>query len=374
MKSIAAGRLRHDVHLIDHDLPPIQSGEVVVRTLETGICSTDRELLSEGILSTPDGDDFLVLGHEALGEVLETGPGVTTLSVGDLVVPTVRRGCGICDFCKNGRSDMCSTGGYKERGIIGLHGFMSEKFIEEETNLVKIPERIRRYGVLLEPMSVAIKAIEESALIQSARLYPHRDIDVKRIFRKALIIGAGPIGLLTALAMIHHDVTAFCADIDEHGGTKSTLVEDMGGHYLNLKRYQKNNGMDLDRIRTEGGFGEVDIIVDASSHPLTCFQLMDVLAPNGIAAILGLPHKTGVQKIKPDELMARLVMKNHIVLGSVNSNKTHFEKTRHYLEAMESKHEAVLSGIVSHRLPFSDFQEAFRIEERDRIKVVISWE
>jgi threonine dehydrogenase-like Zn-dependent dehydrogenase len=377
MKSIAAKKQGRAVSLIHVDLPHIKNDEIMISTLETGLCSTDRELLTDGVISPPEGSEFLILGHEALGKVVEVGSGVSSFRAGDLVVPTVRRGCGRCDFCNNGRSDMCSTGNYKERGIQGLHGFMSERFIENETNLIKMPDSMRRHAVLLEPMSVAIKAIEEAFMIQKTRLYGHSDRpsrEVFEVFRNALIIGAGPIGLLTSLAMLYYKVNIFCADIVEHGGTKSTIIEELGGHYINLKEYQKGSEIDLQRIRNKTILGEVDCIIDASSHPLTCLQLIDVLTPNGVVAILGLPHKNGIQKVKTSELMSSLVLKNHIVMGSVNSNKRHFEKARDCIEVLQKQYYNVLSRIVTHSLPFSDYRQALEIDERDRIKVVLTWE
>jgi glucose 1-dehydrogenase len=70
--------------------------------------------------------------------------------------------------------------------------------------------------------------------------------------------------------------------------------------------------------------------------------------------------------------MSSLVMKNHIVLGSVNSNKRHFEKARDCIEVLQKKYDNVLSRLVTHRLPFADYRQVFGIEGRDRIKVVLT--
>src|SRR5262245_21840057 len=67
--------------------------DVAVRVREVGICGTDREISEFHYGTPPDGSDGLVLGHEALGEVVSVGPAVRTLRPGDLVALTVRRPC-----------------------------------------------------------------------------------------------------------------------------------------------------------------------------------------------------------------------------------------------------------------------------------------
>src|ERR1700680_5045370 len=83
--------------------------DVLVQVLRVGVCGTDREVMAHGIggpRGLPVGDDYLVVGHEAVGRVLRVGPGVRSLRAGDLVVPTVRRGCTTCPACAVGQADL----------------------------------------------------------------------------------------------------------------------------------------------------------------------------------------------------------------------------------------------------------------------------
>src|SRR5690348_4748562 len=103
-----------------------QPDDVLVQMLRVGVCGTDRHVMErtfDARRQIPEGFEFLVLGHEAVGRVVEVGPEVTGLRSGDLVVPTVRRACGECEPCAADQADMCTTGKYRERGIVGLHGF-----------------------------------------------------------------------------------------------------------------------------------------------------------------------------------------------------------------------------------------------------------
>jgi threonine dehydrogenase-like Zn-dependent dehydrogenase len=121
MKAVAVNARKREVGVIDHPAPEIaQATEVKFRTLEVGICGTDREICRFDYGNPPAGFDHLVLGHEGLGIVTEVGAEVHNINPGDLVVPTVRRPCHHehCTPCRNDRSDFCTTGHFVERGMI----------------------------------------------------------------------------------------------------------------------------------------------------------------------------------------------------------------------------------------------------------------
>ena len=92
MKAIAAFPAERQVRRVNHAAPAEPRGEQVrVRTLEVGVCGTDGELCAFHFGHPPPREPYLVLGHEALGVVEAVGPEVTSLVVGELVVPSVRR-------------------------------------------------------------------------------------------------------------------------------------------------------------------------------------------------------------------------------------------------------------------------------------------
>src|SRR6266498_5963295 len=94
MRAVGVVPGEREVRLIEHETPKIASArEVKVRSLEVGVCGTDREICTFVYGSPPNGFDYLVLGHESLGEVIEVGAGVSRFKPGDLVVPSVRRPC-----------------------------------------------------------------------------------------------------------------------------------------------------------------------------------------------------------------------------------------------------------------------------------------
>ena len=91
MIAIGVRKGSHEPEQFDVGRPEAGEGEVLVRTLRVGICGTDREILEGGDARVPEGEEFLILGHEALGRVEAVGRGVSGIREGQLVAPSVRR-------------------------------------------------------------------------------------------------------------------------------------------------------------------------------------------------------------------------------------------------------------------------------------------
>ncbi len=133
MRAVAVFPDKKQISLVDHPEPSLTSPtEVKLRILDVGICGTDREIAAFEYGFAPAGSDYLVLGHESLGEVVEIGKDVTSVKPGDLAVLSVRRPCPeFCPACAAGRQDFCYTGHFKERGINQLHGYLTSHVVEE---------------------------------------------------------------------------------------------------------------------------------------------------------------------------------------------------------------------------------------------------
>ena len=184
---------------------------MLVRTLEVGVCGTDREI-SEGHFGVPPEDEsLLVLGHEALAVVERDGYGFTR---GQLVTATVRRSCGHCIACAEGSPDSCLTGDYSERGITRLHGYARELVAEDPEQLVEIPKSLGRLGVLAEPMSIC-----ERALLHARTIGGRQPWQLER----ALVIGAGAIGVLMTYLLRLADVEVSTASLEPENELVETV-------------------------------------------------------------------------------------------------------------------------------------------------------
>lgn len=161
MKAIAVipGK-RNSIHLADLPEPSvsdiINGRGVVVEVLRVGVDGTDKEINAAEYGQAPPGYDFLVIGHECFGRVVEVGDQVWELKPGDYVVPTVRRPGGSF-YDKIGQYDMTTEDIYYERGINLRHGYLTEYFVDEPEYIVKVPKALKHVAVLLEPTSVIEK-------------------------------------------------------------------------------------------------------------------------------------------------------------------------------------------------------------------------
>ena len=365
MKAIAIKPGTVDIQLTDVPEPQIQSPtQVKIQILEVGICGTDREEALGGRADAPPGHSHLIIGHEMFGRVVETGAEVATVAVGDYAVFSVRRGCGKCVPCLNNRSDMCYTGDYTERGIKAVHGFETEYVVDEEQYVVKVPESMKSIGVLAEPMSVAEKAIDEALSIQTSRL--PEAIKGQWIPRKiALIAGMGAIGILAAVALLLRGAKVIGLDVVDENTKRPSILKQLGGLYVDSR---KTNVKDLDEK-----FGQIDFIFEATGVAEVGFNLIDALGTNGIYVMTGIPHGERPVCITGGELMRQLVLKNQLILGSVNAGPKHFELAIRDLEKAKNKWGSLMDEIITTRVSYREFRKALDFRSIDDIKTVIEW-
>jgi threonine dehydrogenase-like Zn-dependent dehydrogenase len=214
-------------NLDDVPEPGAELGSVVVETLAVGVCGTDAEIASGLYGWAPPGRERLILGHESLGRVVDPGPSGS--AVGDHVVGIVRRpDPEPCPNCAVGEWDMCTNGGYTERGIKRVDGFMSDRWRIEPDYAVKVDKSLGVLDVLLEPTTVVAKAWEHIAAIGRRSFWEPSTV---------LIVGAGPIGLLAALIGVQHGGDVHVLD-RVTSGLKPELVEALGAWVSNTESHQ----------------------------------------------------------------------------------------------------------------------------------------
>ncbi|GCC10342.1 L-threonine 3-dehydrogenase [archaeon] len=345
---------KESAHIIDVDKPEISSSEVRVKVLRVGICGTDHEI-DQGLYGeAPEGEDFLILGHESLGIVEETGRDVKGFEKGDMVVSTVRRPCPEnCLNCRSGENDMCLTGNFKERGIKSLHGFMAEYYKEIPEYLVKIPEELSDVGVLLEPLSIVEKAIMQTFKIQERMKWKPKT---------ALVLGAGPIGLLATFVLRDMGINTYTLALDSIDSKKARLVMESGASYIDsTKEPIPELGEKL---------GNIDFILEATGSSTVSFQAMDILGINGVLALTGITGGDKKLEVDADRLNLSLVLGNKLIFGSVNANITYFRKGVKHMQNFEVKWPGLLSKLISRKVAFEDFKEAL-LRKKDDIKVII---
>jgi threonine dehydrogenase-like Zn-dependent dehydrogenase len=311
---------QRDVRIVDVPAPELRNEhDVTIRVREVGVCGTDREICEYHYGSPPAGTERLVLGHEVLGEVVAVGPAVRRVARGDLVVVTVRRPCADpeCVACRAGRQDFCMTGHFRERGINGADGFMTELVVEDERYLVRVPWALADVAVLVEPLTIAAKAAVEVDAI--TKRYPWESAA-----SRALVLGAGPIGLLAAMMLRSRDVRTFVYSLEPTDSDRADLVRSIGAAYVSAR--------DVPVEEIESRTGAADIVFEAVGVAKVAFAAIGALAPNGIFVLSGVPAPGRPQEVDLDGIMRNIVLKNQVLFGTVNASRTAFEESVAYLE------------------------------------------
>jgi glucose 1-dehydrogenase len=366
MKALSLKPGTKNVHLTNVPEPKIQSPhQVKVKVIEVGICGTDREEVSGGRADAPKGDSELIIGHEMLGEVVELGKSVDTVRIGDPVVITVRRGCGICEPCLKGCADMCETGKYVERGIKERHGYDAEMVVEEEEFIVKVPKAIKHIAVLTEPTTVVEKAISEAARLQVARLPTKLKPDAWLKGKKVLVAGLGPIGLLASMILRLRGAAVFGLDIVDPKSLRPQILNAMGGTYVHTAH--------IDPVSFSKTYPQIDMIVEAAGIACLDFDLIQLLGYNGIYVLTGVPGEQKPLSINGSAIMRQLVLKNQVIFGSVNAGKEDFERAVKDLAKADKKWKGVIEKMITSRTPYTDFEKALFNHAPNEIKAVLKW-
>jgi threonine dehydrogenase-like Zn-dependent dehydrogenase len=314
--------------------PLPEEGEVLLRTLEIGVCGTDAEIAAGLFGVAPPGERELVLGHELLGEVLE---GAGEFRPGDLVAATVRRSCGRCAACAAGSPDSCLTGDYRERGITSLHGFARELATESPEHLVVIPRELGRLGVLAEPASICSRGIRHAHAIGSRQAWEPA---------RALVLGAGAIGLLSALFLRLEGLEVWLASLEPAGSEKARLTE------LADVRYVSTRAAGLGEL---GGF---DLVVEATGDAEAMAAALGLLARNGVACLLGLDARPGTVALERRTLGVDFLLGNRAVFASVNAHPQDWAAAVRRLGELRERWPDAADRLVGLRVEPDRFEEA----------------
>ncbi len=320
-------------------VPRPAAGELLVRTLEVGVCGTDREI-GEGLFGVAAEEGRpLVLGHELLGVVEHGGHGFAR---GDLVTATVRRSCGRCPACAAGAPDACLTGDYAERGITRLDGFARELVAEAAEHLVALPASLGRLGVLAEPASVCARGLRHARAVGGRQPWAPR---------RALVLGTGTIGVLSTCFLRLDGLDVWAVGRGERGGDAARLVEAFGA------RYAPADATPPAELAAEvGGF---DLLVEAAGDAQLMLDALGLLGRNGVACLLGIDGRPGAVHLDGRVIGVDLVLQNRALIGSVNAHRSDWEDAVARLDAARRRWPDALGALVGLRVPLHRFADAF---------------
>ena len=350
------------IHLTDLPRPHVSevpNGRgVLVRIVRVGVDGTDKEINAAEYGQAPPGFDFLVTGHECMGQVEDVGENVTELALGDYVVPTVRRP-GKSFYDTIGQYDMTTDDVYFERGINLRHGYLTEYFVDDPEYIVKLPKGLRHVGVLLEPTSVIEKGIVQAYELQ-------RRLKVWRP-KRAAVLGAGTIGLLAAMSLRMRglEVTSFGRTRPPY--RNADLLDEIGARYVSTQ--------DLSLEEASTKHGPFDIIFEATGFAPIVFEAIEHLGKNGVLILSSVTGGGRNIDVPADMINLGFVLGNKVVVGTVNANREYFEAGIYDLSRAEMEFPGWLSKLLTHPVEgLERYDEMMRLltTAKDAIKVFVN--
>jgi threonine dehydrogenase-like Zn-dependent dehydrogenase len=343
MRAVAVYPRKQEVKLIERPEPRIASAtEVRIRMLEVGVCGTDKELCAFVYGTPPPGSDHFILGHESLGEVCEVGRDVKDLQPGDLVVGSVRLPCvdAACQACRTDTQDFCSTGNHREHGIKSLDGFMADFAVEERAWLHVVPQSLREVGVLVEPLTIAEKAFHEAVRVQSR-------LPWKPAGPRALVLGAGAVGLLGAMKSILEGYETYIYSLLPEPNPSAAIAQLIGARYISSQE------VSVDRMAAQ--LGHIDLVYEALGAAQLAFDVLKMLAPNGLFIFTGVPRAESLEPFDTPTVITNLVLKNQAILGIVNSGRQAFADAIRDLGLFHTRWPGALESMITGRYPMEQF-------------------
>ena len=321
-------------------LQPLGDNDVRIKIVNVGICGSDVHYYRHGRIGGFVVNEPMVLGHEASGTVVETGLAVKNLKVGDRVCMEP----GIPDY------------GSREtlRGMYNLdpdvrfwatppvHGCLRETIVHPANLTFKLPDNVSfEEGALVEPLAIGVHAAKK------ARIAPGDT---------ALVLGAGTIGLVTALAAI----AAGCSHVIV-ADSKQEKLDFIRDHYdARFSTFNVATGDLKAHILAEGG---VDIVFEASGSPQAILSTTGFLVPGGKVVLIGMP-----QAPAPIDIVEAQC--KEIEFLTIFRYANVYDRTIKYIASGQIN----VKPLITHRYDFANVENAFRFAARmpgDAIKIMI---
>lgn len=275
-----------DLRIEQIEEPKALPGKVKIKVEWCGICGSDLHEYTAGPIFIPGSEPHpitgeqapVVMGHEFSGQVVEVGEGVSRIQKGDRVVVEPIFNCGECTACRQGKYNLCEKMGFL--GLAGGGGGFSEYVAADEHMVHKIPESVSfEQGALVEPSAVALYAVRSSKL---------------KVGDKAVVFGAGPIGLLVIEALKASGASKIYAV--ELSPERSQKATELGAHVINPK--EVNDVVEEIHRLTDGG---ADVVYEVTGVPPVLEQALESVRIGGELMIVSIFEKEA--PIKPNKIV-----------------------------------------------------------------------
>ena len=328
------------VELRDTEEPAPAANQVLLEIAHCGICGTDLHVYHDTFRNYPP----VILGHEFSGRVVEVGPEVKDVHLGEAfsVLGAIAIQCGRCEYCERGEFMFCQN----RRGMgHGVNGAFTQYAAVRPDQLFAIPDGVSlEYGALVEPLAVAVHVVEEVASF--------------RLGDVVLLSGPGPIGLLCLKMLLAHGLKVIVAGTSDDG-LRLEMARQYGAAVTVM--VDQENLADVVAAETDGqGVGLAIETAGAEGSVRNCMQS---LRPLGHYVQVG---HFGRDLTLPWDLVAFRQLQMH---GSVGYTKETWRRTMQIL----GQHTLDLSDVITHRFPLAEWRKGFDLmEEKQAVKVLLN--
>jgi threonine dehydrogenase-like Zn-dependent dehydrogenase len=332
------------VQVVDRPDPRPGSGEVLVKTRASAICRSDMSLFYGSSVLNKDvaSEALIVPGHEAAGEVVEVGSGVTAVQPGDRVAIHLAFGCGECHYCRSGYPFLCPK--WKCFGF-DVDGGDADYLVAPAANCLKLPE----------PLSYAAGAVMTDMV--GTQYHTQKQLGVSGTDTVA-VFGLGPMGAAGVLIGKGRGARVIAVDVLE---SRLEMAQRLGAD--EVVNSAKEDPVERLRALTHGD--GVDIAIDCSGSPAAQNAALDSARKHGAVAFVGESRST---TINPSDQMIRKLL---TVIGGWYFPTWEWSEIARFVI---DRHIAV-EQMITHRSRLQDAPEVFRLfDERKTEKVVFVWD
>lgn len=342
MKALSKLKSEKGLWLIeDADVPEIGDNDVLVKIKKSAICGTDLHIHNWDAWASNTVPVPMIVGHEYVGEIAQTGKNITHLNIGDRVSGEGHITCGHCRNCRAGRRHLCRH----TKGVgVNRQGSFAEYLSLPAVNVVRIPDSIPDdIAAIMDPLGNAV----------------HTALSFDLTGEDVLITGAGPIGIMAV-------------SICKHVGARHVVITDINPYRLDLaKKAGASKAVNVtsedlqsvmkDLHMTEG----FDIGLEMSGHETAIHDMLSVMNTGGRVSLLGIPSK----KVAVD--WNDVVFKGLTIKGIYGREM--FDTWYKMIAMLESGLD--VSGVITHHFPIDDFQKGFdAMNEGSCGKVILDWD
>lgn len=322
----------------DVAVPELSPKDVLIKIDTVGICGSDVHYYQHGKIGDFVVNGDFILGHECAGEVVQVGSEVENLVVGDRVCLEPGKTCGKCEFCKEGKYNLCPD--VEFFATPPYHGVLQNYVKHPEDMCFKLPDNVSNMeGALVEPLAVGLHAASIG--------------DVK-LGDTVVIFGTGCIGLVTLLSCKARGASnIIVVDVLEN---RLKMAEKLGAtSVINAKETDV-----IKEIESLTGGKGANVVIDTAGAEITVKQTVDVVKRGGIIVLVGMT---------PNDEVSFNFMK---LMGKEGEVRTIFRYRNLYPVAIN----AIASGsinvkqIVSHEYDFEHTKEAFDFVVNNASEVV----